>query len=93
MCFLLPPQLGTLKIFQSVRIYARNGTGGPRIARIRTVRFHYSAVLFLVQKYSNSAIPHYSAITKAKNGIQIVLFPHYNAVCITTAMYLNREYI
>ena len=27
-------------------------TGVPRIARIQTVRFHYSAVNFLVPKYS-----------------------------------------
>ena len=49
-------------------------TVGPRIARIRIVRIHYSAILFLVQKYSNSVIPRNSVITKTEmeKGIQIV---------------------
>ena len=41
-------------------------TGGPRIVRIQTVRFHYSAENFLVPSirfYTEiSAIPRYSAI-------------------------------
>ena len=33
-------------------IHFRINTGGPRIVQIQTVRFHYSAVNFLVPKYS-----------------------------------------
>ena len=60
---------GKSEIFQKLE---KSTTVSPRIARIQIVRIHYSTILFLVQKYSNSAIPRNSAITKAKNGIQIV---------------------
>ena len=41
-----------LVFFRPINRLFRHSTGGPRIVRIQTVQFHYSAVNILVPKYS-----------------------------------------
>ena len=66
--------MSNYKLGSKSKIDHKSSTVSPRIGQIEIVQFDNRAVLFLVQKFSNSAIPRNSAIILSKKCVQIVRF-------------------